>query len=225
MTDTLQATLEEQRRYYQARAAEYDQWFYRQVRQSLKSIRLTGHVLEFAAGTGIWTQELLKTADHVTALDSSAEVLEINRGKLQPDNVTYVVADIFAWQPQIQYDAAFMGFWLSHVPPVRFDSFLDGVAAALRPGGKIFLVDSLPTLSGTAKDQAAALKNHQTLQQSSATDESTLTRRLNDGREFQIIKVFYQPDELAAKFHLHNIDAVVEQTENFFLYGWGTKTP
>ncbi len=107
MSPNLQNLLEQQKQYYQARATEYDQWFYRQgrydfgpdhtqqweaevqlVRQRLMETNLTGQILEFAAGTGIWTQELLKTANHVTALDSSDEVLEINRYKTQSDRVT-----------------------------------------------------------------------------------------------------------------------------------------
>lgn|GEM_PF-3158664 len=64
MGENLRQILEEQKRYYQARAAEYDQWFYRQgrydygaeytkqweteaalVRQRLINIHLTGHIL------------------------------------------------------------------------------------------------------------------------------------------------------------------------------------
>jgi hypothetical protein len=75
MTDHLEDLLEEQKAYYQARANEYDEWFYRrgrynhgaehrqkwegeveQVRQALVDFQLTGHVLDIAAGTGIWTQ-------------------------------------------------------------------------------------------------------------------------------------------------------------------------
>src|SRR5262245_16013201 len=102
MTTDLPEIVEEQKDYYRARAAEYDDWFYRRgaydfgpehtrqwgqeaelVRQTLYNLNLTGHVLEIAAGTRIWTQELIKNAAHVTALDSSPEVLQIKRLKTQ----------------------------------------------------------------------------------------------------------------------------------------------
>jgi demethylmenaquinone methyltransferase/2-methoxy-6-polyprenyl-1,4-benzoquinol methylase len=239
MNDSLQTILDDQKRYYRARAGEYDQWFYRQgrydygpehthqwqseaemVRQRLARCNLTGHVVEFAAGTGIWTQELLKTAARITALDSSPEVIEINRAKLQSDKVTYTLADIFAWRPSTQYDAAFMGFWLSHVPPTKLDSFLTMVSRALKPGGKLFLVDSLPTPSGTAKDQVSDLVERQ-----QQNVDVTLTRRLNDGRTFQIVKIFYDPGQLAEMLRSRGIETTVTQTDNFFLYGWGTKSP
>jgi demethylmenaquinone methyltransferase/2-methoxy-6-polyprenyl-1,4-benzoquinol methylase len=50
-----------------------------------------------------------------------------------------------------------------------------------------------------------------------------MTRRLNDGREFQVVKVYYLPDDLADRLASYEISATVKQTENFFLYGWGTK--
>ena len=236
---TVPELLEQQKQYYKARAAEYDQWFYRQgrydfgiehtkqweaearlVRQHLTVTNLTGQVLEFAAGTGIWTQELLKSADHVTALDSSAEVLEINRYKTQSENVTYEVVDIFEWQPQATYDAVFMGFWLSHIPPSKLSGFIAIVKKVLKPGGKIFLIDSLPKPSSTARDMAASLIEH-AARPPSADEGTRMTRRLNDGREFEIVKVFYVPADLANAFRAYNLQVEIKKTGNFFLYGSG----
>jgi ubiquinone/menaquinone biosynthesis C-methylase UbiE len=44
--------------------------------EALGSSRLSGNVLEIASGTGIWTEELLRSAASVTALDSSPEMHE-----------------------------------------------------------------------------------------------------------------------------------------------------
>jgi demethylmenaquinone methyltransferase/2-methoxy-6-polyprenyl-1,4-benzoquinol methylase len=247
MTETLQKVLEEQKAYYQARAQEYDEWFYRrgrydhgpehtrqweseaeEVRRALTEANLTGQVLDIAAGTGIWTQELLKAADHVTALDSSEEMLDLNRHRLQSDRVTYTLTDLFYWQPVIAYDAVFMGFWLSHVPPALLYDFIGTVAGALKPHGKLFFVDSLAEPSATAKDlmgnvikDLAQRKASSPLAQS---DYGAITRRLNDGREFQIVKIYYLPDNLAEQFRAYDLSVTVKQTDNFFLYGWGTKS-
>ena len=242
MSENLQPILEEQKAYYRARAKEYDQWFYRrgrydlgpahtkqweaeagEVRRALTEVNLTGHVLDMAAGTGIWTQDLVQTAEHVTALDSSREMIELNRQRVQSSNVTYTVADLFYWQPVIAYDAVFMGFWLSHVPPAQLYEFIGTMVGALKSGGKIFFVDSLMEPSATAKDSAEEISGRKAADRLSSNDYVTMRRRLNDGREFQIVKVYYMPDDLADRFKTFNIDLVIKQTDNFFIYGWGAK--
>jgi ubiquinone/menaquinone biosynthesis C-methylase UbiE len=241
MADKMRGVLEEQKAYYEARAREYDEWFYRQgrydhgpeqsrqwraeaekVRQALLDFNLTGHVLDVAAGTGIWTQELVKTADHVTVIDSAEEMMAINRLKVQSDQVTYTLADLFYWQPVLTYDGIFMGFWPSHVPPALLYDFIGTIAGALKSGGKVFIVDSLAAPSATAKDLAEEIRTRQQAAQSSANDLDTIPRRLNDGREYQIFKIFYKPEDLALRFEDHDIRMTIKQTENYFLFGWGT---
>jgi demethylmenaquinone methyltransferase/2-methoxy-6-polyprenyl-1,4-benzoquinol methylase len=188
---------------------------------------LSGQVLDIAAGTGIWTQELIKAADHVTVLDSSEEMLELNRRRVQSDKATYTLTDLFYWQPVMLYDAIFMGFWLSHVPPALLYDFIGTIAGALKPGGKLFFVDSLAEPTSTAKDMVEDLARNLT-EKETATDapdhsNSIITRRLNDGREFQIVKMFYLPADLGERFRAYDIHLTIKQTDNFFLYGWGNK--
>jgi demethylmenaquinone methyltransferase/2-methoxy-6-polyprenyl-1,4-benzoquinol methylase len=242
MTEDLQRILKEQKAYYEARAQEYDEWFYRQGRYdrgtehtkqwqaevdevclALQTANLSGHVVDIAAGTGIWTKELLKMADHVTALDSSDEMIGINQSRLESDRVTYILTDLFYWQPVMAYDAAFMGFWLSHVPPAWLYEFIGTMAGALKPGGKIFFVDSLLEPSSTARGQTQDLAQRKWESTLSKSRQITVRRRLNDGREFEIVKVFYDPQDLIQRFSAQNIPITVKKTERFFLYGWGTK--
>jgi ubiquinone/menaquinone biosynthesis C-methylase UbiE len=174
--------------------------------------------LELACGTGIWTGELVKLADHVTALDASPEVIAINRAKLREgddpddaaDRVTFVERDIFAWKPDQQYDLVFFGFWLSHVPPERLDAFLATVACALKPGGRVFMVDSRRTSSAGAQGQ-----------QVQPPEVIRQQRQLKDGRTFQVVKIYYVPDALAAHFARARIAAAVQTTANFFIYAAG----
>jgi demethylmenaquinone methyltransferase/2-methoxy-6-polyprenyl-1,4-benzoquinol methylase len=228
MSDT--DLLEQQKAYYRARSGEYDDWFMRlgrydhgealnrqwfaeveEVRQALAAFQPTGRVLELAAGTGWWTAELAKYADHVTAVDASAEVLELNRERLDgATNVEYVQGDIFVWQTSQPYDVVFFSFWLSHVPPERFASFWDTVRAALKPRGRVFFIDSRRSETSRAHDNALP-----------SPDKIVATRRLNDGREFDIIKVFYQPETLAADLARLGWNVKVETTENYFLFGAG----
>ena len=223
--------LQDQIAYYRARAGEYDEWFYRigrydygpatnqqwfdevaQVQGSLLAIGPVNDVLELACGTGIWTQELLKIGQQVTALDASAEVIEINRAKVDSAQVTYQQADLFNWQPAQQYDLVFFGFWLSHVPPDQLEPFLGKVAQALHPGGHLFLVDSRRAQSSTAHD-------HTPYEEESIYH----TRKLNDGREFTIVKIFHDPATLGQQLTALGIQPDVHLTDNYFIYGGGVK--
>jgi len=182
-------------------------------------------ILELACGTGIWTQELVKLGDHVTAIDASAEVIEINQGKLtltpQPPlpqgegenaKVEYHQANLFAWQPEGEYDLVFISFWLSHVPPEKMDNFLDKVRRATKSGGRLFAIDSMP-------DDTSSARNHEAYQPESIYH----TRKLNDGQAFQIVKVFYEPDSLQQKLAEHDFAATVRTSGCYFWYASGTK--
>jgi SAM-dependent methyltransferase len=224
--------LHEQVAYYRARAAEYDQWWLRQgrydrgpdlnvqwfadaavVRSALAAFRPSGRILELACGTGIWTEQLLPFASRLTAVDASPEVLAINAARLQSPLVRYLQADVFEWQPtgDDRYDTIFFGFWLSHVPPERFAAFWQLVGSCLAPGGRIFFVDSRHEQTSTAVDH--------TLPESTAP---VLRRRLNDGREFRIYKVFYDPAELTERLHRLGWRVEVEQTAHYFIHGSGS---
>ena len=223
--------LRDQVEYYQARAGEYDEWFRREgrydrgpehrarwfhelatVEAALHKELQSGEVLELACGTGLWTQHLVKQHSRVLAIDASAEAIAINRQRVDSDAVEYIVADLFNWTPPVsRFDAVFFGFWLSHVPPGHFDAFWATVRTALKPNGRAFFVDSLLEQTSTARD------HHQ-------LDESgEVRRRLNDGREFRIVKVFYEPARLEQRLADCGWHGWVRSTGQFFLYGSVTR--
>jgi len=43
-------------------------------------------------------------------------------------------------------------------------------------------------------------------------------RKLNDGREFQVYKVYYQPDSLLENLAKIGFKSEVKVTENYFIY-------
>jgi demethylmenaquinone methyltransferase/2-methoxy-6-polyprenyl-1,4-benzoquinol methylase len=219
--------LREQIDYYRARAGEYDQWFLRQgrydmgadenaiwraeveqVERALADFGAHGRVLELAGGTGFWTPRLARAATELTVVDASAETLEINRARLGPDaRVHYVVADLFQWRPEAQYDVVAFTFWLSHVPPRQFDAFWDLVGCCLAKAGRVFFVDSL--------DVQSTSFDHREIR----AGEVTVTRELNDGRRFRIFKLFYAPDELTERLAALGWKAQLRCTSRYFLYG------
>jgi demethylmenaquinone methyltransferase/2-methoxy-6-polyprenyl-1,4-benzoquinol methylase len=222
--------LNEQIEYYRARAGEYDEWFFRQgrynrgpeinqrwfaeiaiLRQALSVFKPEGDVLELACGTGIWTELLVKYASSITAVDAAPEVLVINQSRTKSSKVRYIQADLFEWQPDKEYDAVLFSFWLSHVPPEHFDAFWTSVDQALKPEGRVFFIDSQFESTSTAEDHLLKEK-----------DSNSVTRKLNDGREFQIVKVFYEPQDLTRRLHKLGWNCTIEKTPHYFFYGFGT---
>lgn len=225
----------EQIAYYDARAPEYDDWWARKgrydhgpianarwlgdlvtIREALVAAAITGEVLELACGTGNWTEALARTATHVTAIDASPKMLALNQERLTEAGldarVRYVRADLFSWRPDRVYDAVTLCFFLSHVPGDRLDDILGPVATALRPGGRVFVADSKHTPTTTAPDSP------------SPPPGGILARRkVNDGREFTIYKIFRTPDDFAAAFARHGIAFHGRETEEYFVYGFGRK--
>lgn len=226
--------LVEQAEYYRARAPEYDRWFFREgrydrgdaatalwfseveeVRGALARMPLDGaDVIELAPGTGIWTELLVDRARHVTAVDASSEMVEENRRRLgdRARSVTFILADLFTWQPDHEYDAVVFCFWISHVPDSRLDAFLSRVSSMVRRGGAVFFLDGLREPTATADDQELP-----------SPTEEVMVRRLDDGREFRIVKNFRKSDVLAARCRAAGLDVDVHETVTYFQYGVGTR--
>ena len=127
--------LGEQAAYYQALGEDYlhqglDLPGGEELARALEAFRPTGRVLELACGPGVWTGQLLRHATEVTAVDASPEMLAAAAARADSDRVRFVRADLFDWVPDRRYDVVFFGFWLSHVPPERFDAFWSLVAPA-----------------------------------------------------------------------------------------------
>lgn len=217
--------------YYRARAEEYDDWFFRRGRYDrgpehnaawFRELQLVadavdawiprGNVLELAAGTGLWTERLAAHANQVTAVDASPEVLRRNRARMEAaralSRVAYIEADLFDWQPEESYDGVFFAFWLSHVPPERFEAFWQLARSCLNPGGTVFLVDSRYASTSTALDH-----------QLEGEDATTVLRRLDDGREYRIVKVFYRANVLNAELAQLGWKPEVQETDTYFVYG------
>jgi demethylmenaquinone methyltransferase/2-methoxy-6-polyprenyl-1,4-benzoquinol methylase len=202
--EQVERLLAEQASYYRARAGEYDDWWFRRARYdhgpdanarwfadaaevqvALERFDPAGDVLELACGTGLWTQRLAPHATSVTAIDGSPEMLERCRARVNDPHVSYAHADLFAWEPDRTYDVSFFSFWLSHVPEDRFETFWEKVRRAVGSEGRVFFVDSLRVEKASAIDHTLPDQ-----------DEETMLRRLADGREYQIVKRFHEPEPL-----------------------------
>ena len=215
--------------YYAARAPEYDDWYLRRGRYSrgpiadmawqadldaatmwLDGLPMSGEIVELAAGTGWWSP-LLAQKGELSLYDVNEEPLDRARDRLLAHGLRAHIHIRDAWEePDRQVGAVFAGFWLSHVQRERLPAFLALVRRWLKPGGLFALIDSRPDPESGAKDGVPVVND-------------VAIRRLADGREFRIPKVFYEPEELAAALRLAGFaDADMATTNRFFLLGRAT---
>ena len=227
MSDEADRLVAEQIRYYDDRASEYeDLWFRRGrydmgpdfndgwfretaiVEAAVDVFDVGSSLLEVACGSGIWTRRLAPRAGRLVAVDSSSRMIELNRGRFGAANVTYVHADLFAWEPSERFDSALTGFFISHIPPDRFARFWERLATWLQPGGRLFLIEDAAApgrpYSGDVVDDGPAFAHR---------------RRLADGREYTIVKRFFVPEELTATLDALGWDADIRSSGEHLVYG------
>ena len=236
------AILVEQAAYYRARAAEYDDWWYRRhefdfgpefaeawsrdievLRSAFDGFAPRGDVLEFAAGTGIWTGELLRFADRVTAVDASPETLAINRAKHGDDRVDRVEADLFTFRPPRRFDVVFFSFWISHVPAERWAQFWSLVADAVKPDGRVFFLDSVRPAHAIANGPGGWRDRRSAEAVDGRAAGGVTTRELRDGSRFQVVKRYWEPRVLEAELGALGWNAHVNETAWAFVYGDATR--
>jgi demethylmenaquinone methyltransferase/2-methoxy-6-polyprenyl-1,4-benzoquinol methylase len=195
--------LAEQVAYYRASAGEYayqaddlgiDLVGLDEMLPAIDAFRPAGDVLELACGTGVWTQHLARFATTVTAVDAAPEMLARARARVDAGSVRFIEADLFAWRSDRRYDAVFFGFWLSHVPEERFDSFWSFVDDCLHPGGRVFFCDD------NYRAEAELIEGH---------NSQVVQRRIADGTPFRIIKVPFEVMELEGRLRALGWDITV----------------
>ena len=218
--------------YYAARAAEYDDWYLRRGRYEhgpihdaawnaeldaagrwLDALPIHGRIVELAAGTGWWSP-LLADKGELWMSDANEAPLDRARERLLAHHLRahLHVRDAWAEPEGPPADALFAGFWLSHVERRRTAEFLQLVSRWLGPGGRVAFIDSLPDPSSSAVDHPAP-------------DGDRSVRRLDDGREFTIVKVYRTADEIGAALRAAGFEGVsVTTTGRFFVLATATRS-
>lgn len=205
--------LDEQVAYYRALAPDYlDQGLDLpggdELAEALIAFEPRGSVLELASGPGVWTSQMLRYADDVTAVDASPEMIAIAAARNPGNRVRFIQADLFTWRPERRYDVVFFGFWLSHVPDERFESFWSLVADCLKPGGRVFFADD-------------AYRTPDELVEGPSS--SIIRRQIPDGTAYRIVKVPYQAGALERRMRQLGWDITVTPTAGPFYWGTGSR--
>jgi SAM-dependent methyltransferase len=205
--------------YYRARAPEYAEggipelgeeeltagW--QALNAEIDRFAPTGDVLELACGPGTWTELLLRHASTLTAVDASPEMLALAAEKVRDERVRFIEADLFDWRPDRTYDVVFFGFWLSHVPLERFESFWATVGTCLGAGGRVLFVDD-------------AFRTDDELIEGPGS--ATIRRHLNDGTAYRAVKVPHTPAGLERRIADLGWRVSVEQMPGPFFCGAAT---
>ena len=182
--------------YYAARAPEYDRVFLKPERQAdlraiegwLPPLFAGANILEIACGTGYWTQFLAPVAKSILAIDTSPETMAIARSRVPGEKVEFLVGDAYDLPQRAEkFDAAFAGFWFSHIPKQRRQAFFAGLNASLKPGARVVLLDNF-YIEGSSSPIAEEDGDGNTYQ----------TRKLADGSTHRVLKNFPSEQELNA---------------------------
>ncbi|HUY86117.1 MAG TPA: class I SAM-dependent methyltransferase [Acidimicrobiales bacterium] len=178
------------------------------VLEEFAGVDLGSDVLEFAGGTGIWTEKIASRAAKVTVVEASIEMVALNLAKLgeASSKVEFKVRDIFEWEPDHLFDSVVFCFWISHVPESMIRIFADLVCKSLKPGGKVFFVDDkLPS------------------DQMQSPSSEVVLRRVSSGQKFRIVKKFWDSDRLTEIFSQAGIEISISTTNVYFQYGVGSR--
>lgn len=216
----LDELLDEQVRYYRARAPEYDATapaydpesrpgdpLTSVAAEAISTLRALGPVeraIELGAGTGQFTRIVASLARAVEAVDTSPEVLAINAANVPAQNVQRTVADAFQFVPERPADLVVAAALVSHIPRERAAAFWAAVDRMLRPGGQVFVLDEAP---------------HSLWVEEAGGQPDVVWRTLEDGRRFRIVKVLWEPTDLGAMLEVLGWQAAITRHDPFW---WAT---
>ncbi|MBA3502890.1 MAG: class I SAM-dependent methyltransferase [Deltaproteobacteria bacterium] len=101
-------------------------------------------VVELGCGTGRNVGRVIgEGARSYVGVDGSYGMLNIAGGNVRDPRVSFIAADLLApWKPTKHFDYGLVVLVLEHLP--MLDVFFESLARAIRPGGRVRLVDLHP---------------------------------------------------------------------------------
>lgn len=182
-------------RYYSRRASEYETVYDKPERQAelawlrerIPQIFRNRIVLEVACGTGYWTQYIAREAKRVYACDINEAVLEIAREKaIAPGKATFFKADAVTLDGVPgTCNAAFAGFWWSHVKKSELALFVKNLSLKLEPGARVAILDN-----------TFAHGSSTPILRTDAEGNTYQMRSLANGEQYEVLKNFPSALEL-----------------------------
>ncbi len=171
-------------------------------------------VLEVACGTGYWTEAISKAASEILAIDVNPDVLGIARQKpCGSCRVEFVESDAYSLDnvPPGQ-TAGFHGFWWSHIPLDRIESFLTTFHTKLVPGAKVVMIDNR-YVEGSSTPISRWDEQGNTYQ----------IRILRGGSQHEVLKNFPPPAELQQILSSWGDDMNIHELDYYWMAEYRTR--
>ena len=190
-----QSTTPQLETYYSKRAREYEKIYEKPERQHelewlqerVPKLYRGRTVLEVACGTGYWSQYIARSAKKLYACDINEPVLEIAREKPIPaGRAEFFNANAITLEGvPAGCDAAFAGFWWSHVPRSGLTQFVANLARKLAPGSLVGILDNQ-----FAEGSSTPISRRD------AEGNTYQMRGLANGEQYEVLKNFPTAGEL-----------------------------
>ncbi len=213
--------------YYNERAEEFDEIYtlgkppgtvtdpelYKEEARSLGNLvreHCRGSILDIPCGTGYWLQFYAADCSAISLVDQSENMLREGREKAQEHGVesitTFMKSDALEVKFEDRsFDSVLVGFFLSHVSDSQIDLFFNRLRNALKPGGRVLILDS-----------------NWTRHRGSRPKEGTTVRTLNDGRQYEIYKRYFEGADFDRMSDACEMDFSVQYEGKLYLGVTGT---
>jgi len=207
--------------YYSKRAKEYEKVYNRPNRMRLQEQELIAeyikksfknrYVLELACGTGYWTKYLLKSAYKIVAVDASSEMLKIASSRYSSNpSINFLQMD--AYNPPKTFplfSGAMACFWFSHIHKKQIHRFLKVLHTRLTPASFVLFVDNVYRKGLGGK-----------LIVKKGRKDTWKQRRLDSGENYEILKNYYNKDDLERIFFKYTDKIEIQYLSHFWLVGY-----
>ncbi|MGI9024892.1 MAG: class I SAM-dependent methyltransferase, partial [Burkholderiaceae bacterium] len=142
------------RDYYRRRAPEYEETYARPERQRDLALlraqiakRFAGRrTIDVACGTGYWSAPIAHGARSLIGVDANEAALALARDKRLRTSTAaaqFVQGDAYGLDASLgRFDAAFVGFFWSHVPHRQLARFIESLHARLVPAARVLILDN-----------------------------------------------------------------------------------
>ena len=213
--------------YYDARAPEYEEFYdgttsrklfapalIRKEVDNLKKLLkdyVKGKCIDIACGTGFWLPAYERNCERITLIDQSENVLsECARRvkKLKLEHKTEMLrGDIYSYpyEPQA-YDSAVVAFLISHLTDEEVDFLITALKTLLATGDRFVFIDN------TWNQVIANIPRNKT---------GMVTRTLKDGRQYRILKRYFEKQDLYSLADKHSINLEIIYWGDVFFFAVG----
>ena len=169
-----------------------------------------GELLDIPCGTGYWLQFYAGNCSSITLVDQSENMIGEGREKAREHGVEPITRFMKADALEVpledrSYDTVLVGFFLSHVTDSQIDLFFHRVRNIMKPDGRMLILDS-----------------NWTRYRGSRPKEGTTVRKLNDGRQFEIYKRYFEGADFDRMSETCEMDFTVRHEGMLYLGVTGT---